>query len=219
MAVPTPAFIQLPLDSGNTGKKVRVQSRIVGADTVAEHFFIPVSQRSKLGVYFASSGILSMAATAQTSLQGLWWLINPVGSVVKVAVRRLEYKYSVVAAAAANTRITTERVTFTGTATALLTALKRATIDANPVGQTLSASTGLTLSTVGSNAPAYTSWAPTVITAAGVMVPVEDEWIPSDEDGMAVLTAGEGLVVRQPDAGVASDPRKLSVTVAWEEYE
>jgi hypothetical protein len=219
MAAPTPAFIQLQVDSSNAGKKVRVQSRVVGADTVAEHFFIPISPRSKLGVYFNSSGVLSIAASAHTSLQGFWWLINPVGSAVKIALRRLEFKYSAIAAAAANTRITTERITFTGAASALITAVKRATVDVNPVGQVLSATTGLTPSTVSANAPAYTSWAPTIITAAGILVPVEDEWIPSDEDGMAILVAGEGLVVRQPDAGVASDPRKLSVTVAWEEFE
>jgi hypothetical protein len=31
-------FIQLPTDAANTGKKVRVNSRVVGADTVHEHF-------------------------------------------------------------------------------------------------------------------------------------------------------------------------------------
>ena len=40
MAAPIANKIILPDDSGNTGKKVRTQTRVVGADTVHEHFFV-----------------------------------------------------------------------------------------------------------------------------------------------------------------------------------
>jgi hypothetical protein len=48
MAAPTPSWVQLPLDTSNTGKKMRTQTRHVGADDVLEHAFNPVSLRSKL---------------------------------------------------------------------------------------------------------------------------------------------------------------------------
>src|SRR4051812_40175473 len=90
MAAPVASYIQLPVDTGNTGKKVRSQTRVVGADTVHEHFFIPESRRSRLGVYYAASGTLTIPAAAQNgTTTGLFWLYNPIGSVVKMGLRRL----------------------------------------------------------------------------------------------------------------------------------
>ena len=67
MAAPIAAFAQLPTDSGNTGKKMRTQTRVIGADTVHEHFFIESSTRDMLGSYVAHSGVFTIQATAQTS--------------------------------------------------------------------------------------------------------------------------------------------------------
>jgi hypothetical protein len=42
--------------------------------------------------------------------------------------------------------------------------------------------------------------------------------MPRDEDSLARLLPGEGIVVRQPDGGIASDPRKAVVMAEWEEF-
>lgn len=176
--------------------------------------------RTTLGVYYASSGVLAIPTSAHASLAGFLWLINPVGSPVTILVRRVEFKYMASALAAANTRLTLERMTFTGgPATALVTALQRHSAEPAPSGRVLSDTTGITPATVGSNAPLYTSWVPSVITAAGVLVAAEDEWIPRDEDDYIRLLPGEGIVVRQPDAGIATDPRKAIVMFEWEEFQ
>ena len=105
-----------------------------------------------------------------------------------------------------------------GAASALVTSVQRNSGEPAATGKYLSDTTGLTgVATVGSNAPLYTSWAPVVITAVGVLVPVEDEWIPRDEDGYLRLLPGEGVVARQIDGGIASDPRKAAIMMEWEE--
>lgn len=175
--------------------------------------------RTTLGVYFSSSAILSILATAHTSLQGFQWLVNPVGSTVIAFVRRVEFKYSCVAIAASNTRLTLERITLTGgPPTDLATAVQRNSGEPAPTCKVLTGTTGITPATVGSNALIYTSWTPPVITAAGVLTPTEDEFLPRDEDGYIRLLAGEGIVVRQPDNGVTTDPRRAAVSFEWEEF-
>lgn len=219
MAAPIDALYTLPFDIFTVRKNLRMQTRIVGGNTVFELFAIPISRRSRLGIYYGSSGILSIQAAAHAATAGFWWLINPVGSAVKVALRRIIFEHSAAALAAANTRVTLERITFTGTASAVITPLKRDSNDAANVGLALSASTGITPASVSSNAAIYTSWSPPVITAAGVLTPVQDAFHLYDEDEQGILAAGEGFVVRQPDAGVTTDPRRLVVSVIWEEFE
>lgn len=65
MAGPLAATIRLPLDTGNTGKYVRTLTRIVGADTVHEHFFIENRLKSVLGVYRYAQAQNTVLAAAQ----------------------------------------------------------------------------------------------------------------------------------------------------------
>src|SRR5262245_37016520 len=175
--------------------------------------------RTTRGIYYSSSGVVAIVASAHGATAGFWWLTNPVGSGIKAIVRRLTFEHSAIAAAAANTRVTVERMTFTGTTSGgQITVIQRLSSDPVAVCIPLSATTGLTPATVNSNAVGYTTWSPPVITAAGVLTPVEDTWWPLNEDSLPIILPGEGLVVRQPDAGVASDPRKMVVSCEWEEY-
>src|SRR5437867_1075802 len=106
--------------------------------------FPRVIARSTRGLYYSSSANLALLATAHTSLQGFWWLINPVASGIKMLVRRVEFKYSAIAAAAANSRLTLERITFTGgPASATVAAIQRNSGEPAPLGLVLSATTGI----------------------------------------------------------------------------
>ena len=94
MVAPVAAFVQLPLDTGNTGKKTRTQTRVIGADTVHETFVVMSSQRNYFGVYGAHSGNLTIQATATNgTTTGFLWFINPVGSALKCAIARLRYAH------------------------------------------------------------------------------------------------------------------------------
>ena len=90
MAAPVPTYIQTPTDSGNSGKKLRMQSRIVGPDTVLSQVVEVASPRSKLGGYKMNAGVQTVpAAVHNGTTTGFWWLINPVGSTRLLAIRRV----------------------------------------------------------------------------------------------------------------------------------
>lgn len=180
-----------------------------------KQLLVTPSARVRTGVYLGNSGLLSVQVAAHAATAGFVWLINPVGSARIVSLRRAEVDSMGVAASASIARLQVERMTFTGVSTGAVVASGK--IDStypNPVAILTSASTGMVI-TAG---PILYSWLMmAVITAAGVSEPVLGEWEPS-EDGQPVLRAGEGLVFRQPDAGVATDPRRLVINIAWEEY-
>lgn len=222
MAAPVAAFVQLPTDSGNTGKKVRTQTRVVGSDTVHEHFFIPISQRGKTGVYSFTSGVLAVQAAAQNgTTTGFLWLQNPAGSTVKAAIRRLNVQSQFTTSLSTPTapRIQFNLFTFTGTASGA--SITPAKVDsAQAANQVIlrSASTGMTV-TLG--AAMWASFPFVVAGTAGLIFgnAAQAEMIPQDEDGYTVLRTGEGVVCWQADAGTTADTRKWIVNGGWEEYE
>jgi hypothetical protein len=222
VAAPIADFIQLPTDTGNTGKKVRTQTRVVGANTVHEHFFIPISARSRLGVYLANSGILTVPAAAQNgTTTGLWWWFNPVGAVVKGALRRLQHEEQtgVVAVDLAIGEARASLFTFTGTASgAQVTPGKRDSTDAAPVVNIRTASTGLTVTLV---ATIYSELMQVLHSATAGDVQqnpiVGNEWDPQ-EDGQVVIRAGEG-VVEWSAVAVTTGNRRMLTNLAWEEFE
>lgn len=222
MAAPVASKIILPLDSGNTGKNVRTQTRSVGGETVHEHFFVPVSERSIVGNHKFSSGVLTVPnAVHNGTTTGFLWIFNPVGSAIKMSIKRLSYKVNFTALAVDLLcgELRTSRFTFTGTASgAQITTIKRASADAAAVGQVRTASTGLTCSLVGT---AHSNLYPTMDLAtggAGHWNPAISEWSPDSEGGEIVLAAGEGLVVWHAVAVTASN-RRLIIDGAWDEFE
>lgn len=221
MSAPVASYVQLPLDTGNTGKKVRTQTRVVGADTVHEHYFVPVNPRSILGEYFLSSGVLTATTAAENGTTGKFWIVNPVGSAVKVAVHSTEAHIVAGALSAAQTTITRlvlALITFTGTPSgAIISMAKRDSTDAAPVSSARSASTGLTITT----GAVVRGWLYPTITgttgtgqASPIVVPERDQtW-----DENVVLRAGEGVVCYQPDASTLATIRAL-VNMMLEEFE
>lgn len=218
MAAPVAAFAQLPLDSGNTGKKMRTQSRVVGADTVHEHFFVPTSTRDTLGSYVAHTGVNLVQATAQTFPAAFFWFINPVGNANKIAITAVEVISQLGSALAAPTspRLLWALFTFTGTASgASITAAKLDSTYPAPTGSIRTASTGLTITKV---ADSICSLPIASATAVGYSPPQMDEWFEDQERNQIVLRAGEGIAMYQPDAGTASDTRRIITTIKWDEF-
>lgn len=223
MAAPVAGKILLPSDTGNTGKNVRTQTRVVGADTVHEHFFVPASERSKLGRFAGHSGNLTVQAAAQTgAATGFLWLINPVGSSVKLGVRKVNVQANLATLLSTPTvpRLLMSLVTFTGVASgATISPAKYDSTGVAPVGSLRTAATGLTI-TVG--AAIRSALAPFSGGTAGwtFLQSLDEDWeFMAGDDGSLVLRAGEGIAFWQPDAGTAADTRRWLIDLIWEEFE
>ncbi|HEV8639649.1 MAG TPA: hypothetical protein VGV13_00945 [Methylomirabilota bacterium] len=222
MAIPVAGFVRLPDDSANLGKKVRTQKRTVGADDVQEHFFIPVSKRSKLGVFHYSPALQSVQASAQDGITtGFFWLQNPAGSAVDGVFVRMVLRFNSTNAASGSVpRIALARFTFTGTASgATVTPAMRKTTEASNVLTMRTASTGMTV-TVGA---LIASFLPPLMASTAATLPTTEHSWPEDgnpvEDADLILLPGEGAVLYQPDAGTASDARRFVAQVRVEEIE
>lgn len=216
------SFTQVAPDS--TGDKMHTRTYTVGADVVSDQYVTPVSQRTRLGLYRGVTALNATAAAADAATAGRWWLINPAGSSVAVAVKRVLIAWTATGAAAAaatGPRITLERFTATGAPSgAALTPSKRVrtavaglAVDATPVASVRTASTGLTIS-AGELAHAWA--APYMGGTAWVL----DTYSSTDvglEDDETILAAGEGIVCRQADAA-AADIRRWVNTIVWEEF-
>lgn len=225
MPAPIADYIQLPLDTGNTGKKARTQTRIVGANTVHEHFFVPISARGRTGVYYTHSGVLTIPIAAHNgTTTGHFWLQNPVGSAIKAAIRRLReaIQFTVTSAVDVSVpRTLYSLFTFTGVASgAILTAGKRDSTDAAAVANVRTASTGMTV-TLGQ--PIRAVLPPIVATASSATIQanmppaIYAPW-DLDEDEMPVLRAGEGVVCWAADGSTTAN-RRLIADLIHEEYE
>src|SRR5688500_11707163 len=88
MAAPVADKIILPLDTGNTGKKVRTQTRVIGSDTVHEHFFIPERAARVLSVHRYAMVQQTVLAAAQTGTTA-GFLFGHMGSAVVGKALRL----------------------------------------------------------------------------------------------------------------------------------
>lgn len=218
MAAPIAGFAQLPTDSGNTGKKMRTQTRTIGADTVHEHFFVPSSSRELLGSYVAHSGVFTVQATAQTLPTAFLYVFNPVGNTRNMALTAIEVLSQLGSALAAPTspRLLWKRFTFTGTASgAQITPGKLDSTMPTATCNVRTASTGLSITT---GADMICSFPIASATAVGYSPPQMDEWFEDVESNQIILRAGEGILFYQPDAGTTADTRRIIVTVKWDEF-
>jgi len=213
-------IIQLPADS--TGKKVRTQERTVGANTVQEQYVIVDSPRVRTGGYHAHTGnhTIQAAATNGTST-GFWWFYNPVGSTQLIEIVKVTFSTSETTALANLTspRVLLSGFTFTGTpGGAAITPKKVDTTD--PAATAILMTTQVT-SVVALTQAMYAHLAVCVQSGSsgGPGVPSAEKYPDdADLDMRPVLRAGEGIVCYQPDAGVASDTRKLITNLMWKEY-
>jgi hypothetical protein len=222
MVSPVADMIQLPLDTGNTGKKKRTQTRVVGANTVHEDFVIVQDPRSVLGAYKCSSGSLTVpAAVHNGTTTGFIWLYNPLGSAVWMQVSRINYNMQFVALAVdlLGGELEASLFTFTGAGSGALRTPSKMKSD-HPVaqGQMRTASTGLTC-TLGAEFESVQYPTMDLVTGgAGHWNPYNVEIKPATEHEELVLKPGEGLVIWHGGA-VTTANRRLFVTAAWDEFE
>lgn len=222
MAAKTDQVIILPLDTGNTGKKIRTKESVIGANTVEEYFFIPSSERSITGQYKFVIPAAAIPAAAQNGTStGMMFLINPLGSTVNIAVDRVSFRQNFSTTLAVDLiapLININRVTFTGTLSAATTTpAKRKTSDAAAQGLIAIASTGLTVTNVAAVYGFIGQTMDLVTGGAGHWSAQSDEWNPMDEEDELILVPGEGIAVWSTLA-VTTANRKLIINGAWFEF-
>ena len=165
------------------------------------------------GVHYWSSTTTSVAAAAQAATAGFYYCLNPVGSGASVQPTRIDLTSMALAVSATPTRITVERFSFLGfpTSTPYQATSRRDTTDPPPTMLITNGATGFNPSTF---VPWLSFLLSSGITAAEDVVPQQVGWA---SRGATFLLPGEGLVIRQPDAGVTSDPRRFVINMAWRE--
>lgn len=224
MAKPQDAFVQLPDDSTNIGDKMRTQTKVVGGQIVAEHFYVPSPGLTIPGSYNYQSGNKAVQAAAQDgTTTGFVWLQNPTGSTITALIREIMATLSANAATAAPSApiLTYQKFTFTGIASGAQEIAEPAQT-AMTVNQMLirTAITGMT-PTLRNNVGRIV--VPAILTAVGVY---GGQYVVMPRNPMAwqrgmdlEIAPGEGLVIYQVGVGTASDPRTFSTSVKWDEID
>ena len=221
MAAPIPAFVQLADDVANTGEKIRIDTRVVGANVVGHHWFVPISSRSKK-VFHYSPALQSVQASAQDAVAtGYFWFQVPSGNAWDVAIRKCVLRFVTTNVLTSSVpRILLSRFTFTGAPSgATVTPAKRKSAES----ATADMRTAVTGMTVTLGATVATFLPPQMHAAGQFFGPPAQEW-PSGgndpfEDDDVILAPTEGVLLYQPDAGTASDPRRFTVDLRIEEVE
>jgi hypothetical protein len=230
MAAPVEAFVTLPSDSGNVGKEIRANSRIVPANGNTEyyHAYITMPRTLIKGIYYSTSALYSVNVTAQDGIStAVWWLQVPAASITSVRIRRLDVCITNDVATAI-THATTPRFAFSrGTYTgswsgSTQTVSKRKTTDGTNNATVQTASTSATVTVGNALWAALVPGCDASTTASGVCVYnsfLYQWWRPRGEDEYIVIAPGECLIAYQIDAGTSSDQRCLIVNLCWEEYD
>ena len=167
--------------------------------------------------FIVHSGALAVTELVDAATDGFFWLINPVGNTKNVAIRRVVCRTAIRTNLVCLTcpRITIERITFTGTSSgAVLTPAKLETEQAAATAIVTTAITGLTPA---ASATITGFLTPAAMTAVGPGFVADQAFIPNISEEI-VLVPGEGIIVRQADAGTASDTRIVIVDIVWEEF-
>lgn len=226
MSAPLESYIALPNDSGNDGKKQRVQTKTINAVQVQEHFVVPSPAYTLTGRYFFESAIKSISAAGgeNGTTTGSLWFQNPVAATITAILRSLEAVLAANAAtvAASAPDVLFQKFTFTGTASGAQedALIQKTGLTANQL-RIRSAMTGMTVSLVtgviGKVVP------PAILTAVGIyggIVPVYRQDPQVYQRGQDLeIAPGEGIVVYQVGAGSTTDPRRFTVRAKWDEID
>jgi hypothetical protein len=160
----------------------------------------------------------TILAAAHTGSAGFFWIVNHVGSTVRIAVRRTNFtsQHNSVLATPSSGRVVLRRITFTGTPSGAQPAACRAVTAQAPSSSwsVRSANTGMTITQGGDG---FSYFPVAALTAVGACPPAYEDWNPEDE-GQVELAAGEGLACVQADAGTASDTRRFVMNFSVEEF-
>jgi len=220
MAIPVAGYVILPDDVSNAGKKMRTVSRVVGGQTVHEHYFVPSKSRNSTGYYMGHTGVCSLQQTVMTFGTTQFFMFTmPSAATVAAAIHKIKV-YSAATTAQVlifATRLMWSNFTFSGTPSGGATTCGK--MDSTYASPQLEARAALTNCTQVKIADLWSPLAVASGTAVGYYAPAESELnMSDDEDLQLIIRPGEGLGFWQADAGLSGDARKANATVMWEEF-
>lgn len=113
MASPIASKIILPSDTGNTGKNVRTQTRVVGADTVHEHFFV---KTDRAGQFFrlCQFGAIYAGFAAGTATAGHIYALRWASSTHAMRISSIRVKRQIIVGFTAAQEVATALYRLTG---------------------------------------------------------------------------------------------------------
>lgn len=216
----TNARVTLPLDG--IGKSVDMLALTVAATLVHQQRVIARSHERTLTTrYWYDTGSLVVGASADAAQTGRVYIENEVGSGILLAVTtaRFHSQHASALVTATAPRIALRTFTFTQSGSpsgAALVGVKQDSTLPNKsaLWEARTAKTNMTVTEVGDLAVFYPVVA---LTAVGACAPISDIWRP-EPDRPLILRPGEGLMVKQVDAGTASDTRLVGFSFELEEW-
>lgn len=225
MAAPVAAIIQLPDDSGNSGKKVRTQTRVVGANTVHEHIYVPERQAHVLSIYRLAlvQGTVLAAAQNGTTAGMLFGHMPSAVSGKAMRVRRVSMstQHSTALATPTAPRLLIRRFTSSGALSGALLSpnLNSSVNHIAPACLYSLANTGTTVVHVGIGFAAASITGALTAVGAYDSAPKDMIDVSSEEDAWPVFYPGEGFVIYQDVAGTTSDTRKINIQILCDEID
>jgi len=220
MAIPVNASVILPDDASNTGKKMRTISRVVGGQTVHEHYFVPSKGRNSTGYYMGHTGICALQQTVMTFGTTQFFMFTmPTAATVAAAIRKIKVHSAGTTARVyiLATRMMWSNFTFSGTPSGGATTCSR--LDSTFPAPQLEARVALNGCTQSKIADLWGPIAIASATVVGYYAPTDNELsMAEDENTQLIIRPGEGIGFWQADGGLASDDRKANATVMWEEF-
>jgi hypothetical protein len=214
----TNAILQMPLDG--VGKKVDALQLSVGGNLVLQQRVVARRHERTLTTryHFTTAGVVGAAADG--ALAGRVYVENDPDSTVLIAVTRVKFtsQHASVLATPTAPRFVLRSFTFTGntpSGTAVTGVKQDSSLAAKDLNWNVrTVSTGMTITEAGDLETFYPVGA---LTAVAASTPHMAEWKP-ESDVPLILRAGEGLMLKQIDAGTTSDTRVWALTVDVDEW-
>lgn len=229
MAAPVASFVQLPSDASNTGKQNRTQTKVVGSNTVHEHFLVPSPAYTHTGRYISCSTVAqSVSSVAQVpSTAGHYYLHNSTANTAVGILRNVELTYSVDPTTAVSVtqgpcHFMLQKYTFnTAHSGTTVNIVATQTSSTTPKLNMRQVPTGATITLVG---PIGGTLFPAILTTAGtyggqLAVYGAHSHEPYNRGFSVEIGPGEGVVLHQLTTGSTTDSRRFTAKFVWDEID
>jgi hypothetical protein len=226
MAAPVASYVQLPSDTGNSGKKNRTQTKAVGSDTVHEHYVVPTEGYTRVGRYIhcstAARAVVASAVAITTDTVATYLHMSTGATKVGV-LRNITVSYGSGDPVISKTAplITATKYTFgtahSGTTQNICSAQTSSTAPAANVRVSPAGATVTAVGVIGQMViPAIFTTAASYPGGQATLYDVREQY----NRGAAVeFGPGEGIAVHQTANGTASDTRVYTVKLVWDELD
>lgn len=222
MAAPVESYIQLPLDTANTGKKNRTQTKAVGSNTVHEHFVVPSAGYTRTGrhAYQSSFHVLSTVATNTTHLV----LAMTTAATYRCILRSIDMTYGVQGTIAASTvapQVVIQKATY-GTALTATTNGQVINYQSSSTASQLNAYLGSSGGSLGTPVPFTAFTVPVLLTTAGTYGGSANLFRCMEQYDVGTgleMKAGDLLQVIQPATGSNGEVRGFTLRFEWDQID